>query len=189
MQYIDEGILEGILLRDNDVINYVYKVYYPSINFFITSNSGIEEDVEDIFQESLIIIYRKLKEKNLKLVNCSFKTYLYSVCRNLWLKELEKRRNRKESIIADSEDFIDVNEGISDVQDENERYKLYQVYFEKLGDDCKKVLKLFLDKVSLREIAKIMGYGSEKYAKKRKYQCKEMLVNMIKNDTNYKDFK
>jgi len=185
MHYIDEAILEGILLRDNDVINYIYKVYYPSIKYFIISNSGHEEDVEDIFQDSLIIIYKKLKNKDLQLVNCSFKTFLYSVCRNLWLKELEKRKNRKENVIEDTEEFIDVNGGISTVQEENEKFKLYQLHFSRLSEDCQKVLRLFLDKVPLREIARIMGYGSEKYAKKRKYQCKETLIKKIKSDTNF----
>jgi hypothetical protein len=68
---------------------------------------------------------------------------------------------------------------------ENEKIKIYQKHFLSLGDDCQKVLRLFLRKISLREIAEIMGYKTEKYAKTRKYECKEELKNRILNDPNY----
>jgi len=38
----------------------------------------------------------------------------------------------------------------------------------------------------LKQIAQIMGYKSEKYAKKRKYKCKELLIERIKQDSQYK---
>jgi hypothetical protein len=44
---------------------------------------------------------------------------------------------------------------------------------------------LFLKKLSLREIASIMGYKSENYAKTRKFDCKEELKKRILNDPNY----
>jgi hypothetical protein len=47
-------------------------------------------------------------------------------------------------------------------------------------------LQLFFDKVSLKEIADIMGYKTEKYAKTRKYKCKELLVSRIKQDAEFK---
>jgi hypothetical protein len=31
-----------------------------------------------------------------------------------------------------------------------------------------------------------MGYKGEKYAKKRKYTCKEILISRIKQDTEFK---
>jgi hypothetical protein len=44
-----------------------------------------------------------------------------------------------------------------------------------------------MEKVPLKDIASIMGYTSGKYAKKRKYQCKEILIKRIKNDPIYKN--
>ena len=32
-----------------------------------------------------------------------------------------------------------------------------------------------------------MGYKSDKYAKKRKYQCKEKLIKKIKSDPKFKE--
>ena len=76
------------------VIEYVYKTCYPDIRKLILANTGNEHDVEDIFQEAMLKVYLKITEKGLELT-CKFKTYLYSVCRFLWLQELEKRKPNK----------------------------------------------------------------------------------------------
>ena len=69
--------------------------------------------------------------------------------------------------------------------DLNERYRLYQKHFTNLGKDCQKILQLYFDKVPLKNIAQIMGFKSEKYAKKRKFKCKEYLIKSIKQDLEY----
>jgi hypothetical protein len=46
-------------------------------------------------------------------------------------------------------------------------------------------LQLYFDKVPLKNIAQIMGFKSEKYAKKRKFKCKEYLIKSIKQDLEY----
>ena len=73
--------------------------------------------------------------------------------------------------------------------EEQERYKLYQKHFQTLHMDCQTILTMFLEKVPLRDIAKKMNIKSEKYLKKRKYQCKEILVKRIQNDANFKRLK
>lgn len=178
-------LLNGILRNDTIVLQFIFKNFYSNINFFIKKNNGDEDDANDIFQEAIIIIYRKLKANDLVL-ECTFDTYLYSVCRLLWLKELEKRKIEQENI-KDNHDFNDeiYDESLDLVIDLNERYKLYQKHFALLGKDCQKIMQLHFDKVPLKTIADMMGFKSEKYAKKRKYSCKEYLIKSIKQDLTY----
>lgn len=186
--YSNDELLRGILRNNSTILRYIYKSYYHKINAFVTHNSGDESDANDIFQEAIIVIYRKLKVGNLIIDNCSFETYLYSVCRLLWLKYLDKRKNNivKVEEIHHYSDVIYEND-IRDIAIKNERYKLFQEHFQKLGKDCQKILQLFFDKVPIKEIADLMGFTSESYAKKRKHQCKEYLVRSIKQDTEYKN--
>jgi RNA polymerase sigma factor (sigma-70 family) len=183
--YSDEDILRGLKVQDRSVVNYVYKEFFPTIKYLITTNSGSEIDAEDVFQDALVIIFKKVRSDGLVLTS-SFKTYLYSVCRNLWLQRLDKK--------AFSSEFLEL-ENLNELQDtiqfefadtENEKYKLFQQHFLDLGEDCQKVLKLFLQKVPLKEIADIMGFKSEKYAKTRKFMCKEKLKQQILNDPRFK---
>ena len=70
--YTDEAILQGLERRDRGVIRYVYKEYYPSIKFLIITNSGNETDAEDVFQDAMVIIFRKIIENKMILI-CGYK--------------------------------------------------------------------------------------------------------------------
>jgi len=186
IDYSNLDLLNGIRRNDTIVLQYIYKNFYSKINFFIKKNSGDDDDANDVFQEAIIIIFRKLKANELVLDECTFETYLYSVCRFLWLKQLDKRKIEKEKIKDNHEYHEDLyDDGLERVADLNERYRLYQKHFINLGKDCQKILQLYFDKVPLKNIAQIMGFKSEKYAKKRKFKCKEYLIKSIKQDLEY----
>jgi len=183
----DEQIQRGILRNDSLVLQYIYKQFFYKVNNFIKNNSGSEDDASDLFQEAIIVIFRKLKEDDRALENRPFQTYLFSVCRFLWLKQLEKRRIESEKM----NENLPFNDSIYDdefveVVNKNERYSLYQKHFKSLGSDCQKIMQLFFENVPLKQIAQMMGFKSEKYAKKRKFKCKELLISRIKQDSEYK---
>ena len=184
VHYTVEAILEGLKKSDSNVLEYVYKKYFPIVRFFVIKNSGTDEDSKDIFQEAIILIYKRLKDESLDLT-CSFKTYLYSVCRILWLRQLEKRRARNE-VVADNQIFIELDEDIEGMVTEQEQFRIYQKHFQLLHKDCQEILQLFLKKVPMKEIAQKMRIKSDKYLKKRKYDCKEALIKRIQNDPEYK---
>lgn len=188
IHYSDEAIIEGLRLRSDYIIKYIYQELFPMILFLVTKNTGSEEDAEDIFQDSLIIVFKKIKANDFDL-SCSFRTYIYSVSRNLWLQKLSKRKQFSREF-SDVETYITMTDYalMEKNQDDVEKFKLYQQHFITLGEDCQKVLMLFMKKVSLREIAAEMGFKTEKYAKTRKYLCKEELKKRIINDPKCQKF-
>ena len=185
--YTDDAIVEGLKKRDNGIIRYVYKEYYPTIKFLITTNSGTETDAEDVFQDALVVLYRKIAKENLILTS-SFKTFLYSICRNLWLQRLDRRVFSNEFL--EMEDLSELHDHFltEEPEEEQEKYRLFQQHFLRLSLDCQKVLRLFMGKTSLKEIADIMGFKTEKYAKTRKFMCKEKLKYSIINDPLFKKY-
>jgi RNA polymerase sigma factor (sigma-70 family) len=185
--YTDEAIIDGLKRRDSGIIRYIYKEYYPTIKFLITTNSGTETDAEDVFQDALVVLFRKIARENLVLTS-SFKTFLYSICRNLWLQRLDRRVFSNEFLEMEDLGEIQENQFFEQPEDENEKYRLFQQHFLRLSEDCQKILKLFLGKTSLKEIADIMGFKTEKYAKTRKFMCKEKLKNSIINDPGFKKY-
>jgi RNA polymerase sigma factor (sigma-70 family) len=185
--YTDDAIIDGLKKRDNGIIRYIYKEYYPTIKFLITTNSGTETDAEDVFQDALIVLFRKIAKESLILTS-SFKTFLYSICRNLWLQRLDRRVFSNEFL--EMEDLSEMHDDLHLEQPEEdyEKYRLFQQHFLRLSLDCQKVLRLFMGKTSLKEIADIMGFKTEKYAKTRKFMCKEKLKNSIINDPYFKKY-
>ena len=165
---------------------HIYENYFQQIKVFITKNHGTEEDAKDIYQDALLVIYQKAIKKNLTL-SCSFNTYLYSVCRLLWLKHLKETKKHK-IFTDDTEAWVELDSSIVEIIELNERYLLYQDHFQKLSYSCQKVLELFLAGIPLKEIANILGFKSELYAKKRKHLCKEKLISSIKSDPDFKYF-
>lgn len=186
-QNSDDAIVTGIRLRDRETIWSLYKQYFPTISHLITTNSGTEIDAEDVFQDALVIIYKKISDNELILTS-SFKTYLYSVCRNLWLQKLDKKTFSTDilDLAEDSEFQESIHFEFTDT--ESEKIKIFQEHFLELTADCQKILKLFMAKTSLKEIAEEMGFGSEKYAKTRKFMCKEKLKEKILNDARFKKY-
>jgi len=183
--YPDDAILSGLKDQDTFTIKYVYKRYYQPVRHMITSNSGTDMDAEDIFQDALVVIYKKVRDGELKLT-CSFNTYLFAICRHLWLQKLTQSKSRTEyKDYSNFEGLADVNEAGEHLE-ENERFKIFQKHLARLSEDDRKMLELFLKKVPLAEIARIMGYNSYDYAKVRKYIVKEKLKNSILNDPSYR---
>jgi len=177
-----EQIINGILNRDQQVLKEIYNLYFPYVKRFILDNNGDPQNAKDVFQEAIILIYRKIKNGNFE-INSSFKTYIYSVSRFIWLKQLEKERNDKQN----KENYV-AYEQIEDFVDEykkNKEYRLYQHHFKRLGEDCQKLLRMFYQKVPLSVIAKELGYDGSMYIKRKKFKCKEQLVRYIKNDPEF----
>ena len=91
--YTNEELLSGILRNNSLILRYIYKTYFHKIYSFIINNKGNAEEANDIFQEAVIVIYRKVKEDALVINNSSFETYLFAVCRLLWLKQLQRKKD------------------------------------------------------------------------------------------------
>ena len=188
LQYSDEEILNGLVQENDKIIRYIFDEYFHSIRSFILRNNGTVEDAEDVFQDAVVIIYQKARDKELNLA-CSFLTFIFSVSRHLWFQKLEKNRINL-AFTGDIENFIELSdEMMVEVYDEErERRKIFQQHFLGLGEDCQKLLRLFVRKVSLTEIMRIMGYKSIKYTKTRKFLCKEKLKKRIYNDPRSQKF-
>ena len=135
-----EEIIIGIKARDNCVLQHVYKNYYPTIQNFILNNSGSDDDAKDIFQEAIIVIYRKVKEDKRFLLNSSFKTFMYSIARHLWLKQLRSKKIEDEKI-SDQQNFIELKEEPFKINAEDLRMNLYRSTLRTFP----KIVRIFLN--------------------------------------------
>ncbi len=177
-------IIEGICCKDNELIKMIYKLYFRDIRFYILNNSGSQADAEDVFQETLVVIYRNAIEGKLgQLVQ--FNAYLYTIAKYIWLKRL--RDNLGNRLMSLEERKIDIPEEdfpVSEVE-RSVRLGIFQKHFLDLDAACQKILKLYFGKVPMREIAKIMGFRNEEYARRKKYLCQKSLADKVRSDPAY----
>ena len=155
----------------------IYK-YFPKVSRFICKYGGTKEEAQDVFQEALLIFYRKAKTPNFKLTS-RIETYLFSICKYLWkdqLKQKNKQTNAFEQAFLKDE-TIPVEKHLQ----EEEKYQLAEKALKSIGDKCLKLLSLFyIDKKKMQEIAKLLGFTSESSAKTPKYKCLERAKNKLR---------
>ena len=157
--------------RNNKAFPVLYR-NFPVVKKLIVSKGGNIADAEDIYQEALIILCRKINETDFKLAS-QLSTYLYSVCRFLWKDELRKRKKISFTDFETGIDNADEND-LNEILVQEEQIKVAEKIINELGERCKELLLLFYSgTMKLKEIAEKMGYSSEGTAKNQKYKCLE----------------
>ena len=155
------------------------------VSSMILKNSGSDDDSEDVFQEALIIVFKRLREEPGFELTSTFSTFLYSVARLIWLKKIrEDKKMKVTELKREMEEFIEFEEP-PPVQDKDLRMAVYQRNLILIPEDCQKILVLTGQNISAKEIAEKLGFRSDTYVRKRRHFCKEFLTNRIKEDKAY----
>lgn len=185
--YSEAKLLSGIRNHDSAVLEHVYDAYFPVIEGFVIHNSGSRDEAQDVFQEAMIIVYKKIRDRELKLT-CKFGTYLYAICKKIWIQDRKKyllhaeKLRQQPLMVHDSgppEDPL-LRKHMKD---------LFDKHFRELSKDCQKILTLFFTNHTVDEIQAEMNYKDLHHAADRKYRCKKSLIKRMMNDPLFKILK
>lgn len=167
----DEQIIHELKAgKYSSAIKSLYK-HYAAVRALVLKNSGSKQDAEDLYQEALIILFRKVKQPDFRLTS-SLSTFLIGICRLQWMSELRKR----------SKSAGDFESELSDVQaeefssfiDEEAKFRTAENALLGIGEKCRDLLRLFyFGKLDFKTIATKIGLSNEKVAKVQKYRCLE----------------
>ena len=149
----------------------------------VIRDGGDNDEGVDLFQDALSIVYQKAGEESFE-VQCSMEAYIFGICRKLWLMRLRRKgveRKYMEHEMAVATEDSSLEGALGHVQKE----LVYENGFGRLGERCQKLLRLFYQKKTFREIASLLNLSSEGYAKKLKFQCKQQLIDEIRKDPLY----
>ncbi|MEO1518078.1 MAG: sigma-70 family RNA polymerase sigma factor [Bacteroidota bacterium] len=176
----DDWILSGLRSPDkgkrNQALKAVYSQFYQSMTDFVCKNSGSEAEAADVFQDVIIVFYTNAQEEGFSL-NCSIKTYLYSICRNLWFNTL-RRKNK----VTPTDELPEIpEEDFVQVLLKTERQQLIAKAIERMGVGCKKILGFYyFDRFRMKKIAELMGLANEQVARNKKADCLRKLRKLMK---------
>jgi RNA polymerase sigma factor (sigma-70 family) len=174
----DISIIEGVRKQDEKILNWLYDNYLKTAKKYVLDNNGSADDVSDVFQESIIVLYTQITEDKLNLTT-DLKGYFFGIVRNVWNAQLRKMQKT-----------TDLDVDISDEDDlEEEKNEVFELVvaraFQKLKPEQQKILRLFSEGHSYGDIANEMGLINEEYARRKKYLCKEALLDLMKEDPDY----
>ena len=174
----DSEVILGILNNSESVLKRLYVAYFPMVLQLIINNNGDGDDAKDVYQEAIIILYNKVKNGDFEL-SSKLKTYIYSICRRLWLKRLSQM-NRYGGDIKDFQEYLTVD-------DETEKNNERDIQFNKMGDalkllgePCKTIIEdFYINNRSMKEICEEFGYTNADKAKTQKYKCLQRLKKLF----------
>ncbi|MEM9819873.1 MAG: sigma-70 family RNA polymerase sigma factor [Bacteroidota bacterium] len=172
--------------RDNDrALRYLYATHCDVIMKMIYKNNGSEEEAKDVFQDGLIVLYNKCKAKDFQL-RSSLQTFLFSICRNLWLMKL--RSKKREVKLDDSFTHLpDLDDSILEVLVVSEREQLVAQLLNQLGEGCKQILHYFyFERLRMKAIMQLMKLSSEQVAKNKKANCMKKLRKLVLESGHFK---
>lgn len=175
----DSEILAKISKGDESALDFLYKKYYRMMTKLVISNSGTEDEARDVYQDALIVFWEKARSGNLVMTS-KISTFIYSICLNLWRKELE----RKSRLSNEEKDDVEYQDMESD-----ERERIIRECINELGDTCRRILMYYyFDGMSMNDIAEKLGYANTDTAKTKKYKCKKRLDDLVKSKYTASDF-
>lgn len=184
-EFNEKLLLQGLAKNDKKAIETIYKENYNVIQALVLHNNGTAEDAKDIFQEAMIVLYEKVISGSFEL-NCQIRTFIYSVCRRLWLKKL-MQQNRF-TISDGHEDVVSVDEEAEEHEKRNAEFNMMEKAMSGLGEPCRSLLEAFyMQKKSMIDIASGFGYTNAENAKNQKYKClmrlKKLFFSQYKNES------
>src|SRR5690606_29578642 len=135
----DEAVIAGIRCGDDRALAHMYKLHFPMVSHLILSNNGTDDEAKDIYQEGVIVFYEKIKDNSLEL-SCQIKTYLYSVCRRLWLKKLAEK-GRFAVKLDDAENYLMLEEDVPQHEENERQFGQMEVAMNQLGEPCRSLLE------------------------------------------------
>lgn len=183
----DYDFLKAIRERDNEIIQKIYDLYYWKVASFVFKNKGSDQDAKNVFDKAIFQISARLEREEFT-IKSSFEAFLYTACKNLWRRELNKRANRRGKFDTVKELYYDQKQ-LAQSTIEQERWELFQEKLNEISSNCKQVLELSFNQASGKEIMQCFDYKSESTARQRIFKCKQKLISLVRKDDRYVELK
>jgi RNA polymerase sigma factor (sigma-70 family) len=184
LQLTDSQFIQGLRIGNSEVLTALYKKYYNLVLKLVVNNSGTSDAAQDVYQETIIVLFENVNKPEFEL-NCQLQTYIYSVAKRLWLKQLKK--NGHFFLMKEDEDseIADVSEDLSLHHQKERDFDKVNQSLENLGEPCATLIKdFYVQKLSMDEIAEKFGYTNSDNAKNQKYKCLQRLKKYFFEKTN-----
>ena len=122
----------------------LYTSCFPMVRSMVLKNSGTIDDARDIFQEAIMVLYQNSSFDKFQLTAVT-STYLYSIARNKWLKQL--RYNGRLKSIDEDDDVADDSSLIED-DERKQKQRLLAKHLANIGEKCQGIIKRFFEGIA-----------------------------------------
>ncbi len=189
LQWTDEKILEAVKGKPEERLRALRHFFsdealLPAVTGYVLKHGGNRQDGEDVFQDAAILFERNLREGRFR-GDSSLRTYFIGIAKWRWVSNRRKNKSHIElEKIPERE-----ARNTPDVRViEGERRRLIDAMLAQLSKKCEQLLKLYMLRHSMKEIAQALGIkGGGEQAKKDAYKCRKKLRAFIQENPHLQD--
>jgi RNA polymerase sigma factor (sigma-70 family) len=179
---LNDEIIDRLQKGDREVLIDLYKEHEDMIKKFVRENNGKDEDAEDLLQDALVVLWQNSRKPDFKLESKP-STYIYAVVKNLWLKQLDKRKR------VVSEEYIKPHQHSETPINNDMDLALVRNMLGEMGEICQQILLMFyFDGFDMKTIAQANHFANANVAKAKKHQCLQELAKKVKSKFSSTDF-
>lgn len=187
----DHQLLIGIMQNDERAWKHICRNMKQGFAAILvqTLNSLTNEDIEDIFQESCIVLMQKVKSGGIAISrDGALFSYLVQIGKLTACNLVRKRKDiTTENVVTISDNLHKEYEDISVDEKQKSQDEFLDRVFDSLPSDCKTLLKHFYwGRKPMDHIASVLGMRNANSAKTKKNKCmnkfKDIAAKLIESD-------
>ncbi len=180
LQAGNEKVLDQLFIE-----HYEYCVNHLSKEFHSGNHYCSTDDARDTVMDGFLKLRTELLKG--KVENRNLRGYLLIICRNMWLKKVQKERSKLSLDIEKVEYYLGQKEDLYNedfnpllkkelADDLTETQKLqadtFQAAWAKLGEKCRQLLQAFyIEKIKLKDLQERFNYSSYDTIKSMRRKC------------------
>ncbi|MVO08863.1 sigma-70 family RNA polymerase sigma factor [Flavobacterium sp. TP390] len=175
--------IEDLRTGNNRIYSLLYKENKEAFYSYARKFTISEEEIEEVYQDALVVFYENIAEGRLTSFESSIKTYLFSIGKYKIYELLRRKKKIVSTITLEQVENIEnlthwnLEENVLDEQQEK-----VKTAFKNLGKRCQRILELFYtENKSIKEIMHLENYENENTVKAQKSRCMKSLREMITN--------
>ncbi len=170
---------ESLRRGDMTVLKSIYTEHKAGFIMFAKQYNLDIEDILDVYQDANVALFENAKKGHLDNLDCSLKTYLYSIGKFMIFKRL-KKMNRQTGINENQVDKMVIWDDY-DGFEENEQIGKLRTAINSMSGVCKEILTLFYyEEKKLEEIMTLLDYSNKDVLKSQKSRCLKQLKQNMK---------
>ena len=189
----DSQLLIGIMQNDERAWKHICKNMKQGFTSILVQtfqfSNLTNEDIEDIFQESLIVLMQKVKSGSILISReGALFSYLVQIGKLTACNLVRKRKDiTSEDVVTISDNLHKEYEDISVDEKQKSQDEFLDRVFDSLPSDCKTLLKHFYwGRKPMDRIASVLGMRNADSAKTKKNKCmnkfKDIAAKLIESD-------
>lgn len=183
-----KALVERIKNGDRAALEELYLQQRPAFVNWLKKKFAVSDEVAlDVYQETILAVYRNILNNKVNHFSSSMRTYLFAIGRNIWLNR-HRKESRELSFAVSIDDAQEEGLQVENITAEayyeqpSELIEAFKKVIKEMREPCYSVLKLsFLFDLPAKEIATKLAYKDVNVLYTQKNRClKKVKLTMNK---------